>query len=456
MGTMSRRSFVETSGRIAAGAAAASAMPFPLLGADGPAAAHVFRGHGGAKLRLALVGTGIRGTGGWGRDLLREHSDSVEFVGLCDINPRRVEAGRQLIGIDAPTFTDLGAMLSRVRPDALIVTTKDSTHHEQIVRALDAGIDVITEKPMTTDEVKCREIIEAERRTGRRVTVTFNYRYGPTAAKIKELLLAGTIGDVTSVDFHWYLDTSHGADYFRRWHAYRSNSGTLWVHKATHHFDLVNWYLDADPVEVSAHGALRRYGKNGKLRGVNCRTCPFKDQCEFHWDMTTNPVLVKLYAECEAEDGYLRDACVFREDIDIYDTMTATVRYSSGALMSYSVNAFMPIEGYHLAFNGTGGRIEVRQFERQPWEVPHADDIRVTRAFGASEVISIPWSRGGHGGADVRLRAMLFDPTIPDPLSQRAGSRAGAASLLTGVAADRSIQQGRPVRIGELLELSPR
>ena len=73
--------------------------------------------------------------------------------------------------------------------------------------------------------------------------------------------MSGAIGHVTSVDFSWYLDATHGADYFRRWHRLREKSGSLWVHKATHHFDLVNWWLDADPVEVTAAGALELYGK---------------------------------------------------------------------------------------------------------------------------------------------------------------------------------------------------
>ena len=452
MTDLSRRAFLDASGKIVLSAAAAGAAELPL-GFEPTE----LRPSSGAKLRVAGVGTGIRFTTSWARELLREQGERVELVGLCDINSKRVEASKRLIGTSAPTFTNLAQMLKTVKPDALIVTTRDSNHDEQIVTALEAGVDVITEKPMTTDEIKCRRILDAERRTGKRVTVAFNYRYAPTAARIKTLLDAGTIGKVTSVDFHWYLDNRHGADYFRRWHAYRKNSGTLWVHKSTHHFDLVNWYLGADPVEVSANGALHRYGKNSPFRGVNCRTCPHKDKCPYYWDMTTNAQLMALYASAESEDGYLRDACVFRPDIDIYDSMSATVRYNTGAIMSYSVNAFMPIEGYSLAFNGPGGRIEIRMFERQPWETEREDEIRVTTASPwKSEIIKSPWGQGGHYGGDPRLRSMLFEPGTPDPLKQRAGSRAGAMSLLTGVAADRSIQRRRPVTIAELVPRMPK
>jgi predicted dehydrogenase len=275
-----------------------------------------------AKKRVALVGTGIRGTTMWGSSVARTYGELVEFVGLCDINRKRVEVGKQMIGADCPTFTE---------------------------------------------------------------------------------------------------------------------------------FD--RWALEADPVEVTAFGELRNYGRSGKLRGKNCRNCSHKTDCKFYWDMTRDATLMKLYADCESEDGYLRDACVYREDINIWDTMTANVKYSNGALMSYSLNTFMPYEGYHLAFNGTDGRLDVRAYERQPWTPPAVAEVRVTKNFGKSELIEMKVGLGGHFGADPRLKEMVFKPDVPDPLKQRAGSRAGAMSLLTGVASVRSIEQRKPIKIADLIKL---
>ena len=217
------------------------------------------------RKRVALIGTGHRGATTWGRDLVVNWSEQLELVGLADANPLRLERARTTIGVDAPTFAELGDMLSATRPDTLIVCTPDDTHADMVVAGLEAGADVITEKPMTTTAENCRRILEAERRTGRRVDVTFNYRYSPTSERIKQLLVAGAIGEVASVDFHWYLDTQHGADYFRRWHAILAHSGSLFVHKATHHFDLLNWFLASDPMEVFARGALRHYGRAGPV-----------------------------------------------------------------------------------------------------------------------------------------------------------------------------------------------
>ena len=430
----SRREFLATAGA----ALAASTVP-------------AWSATGGPRRRYALVGTGIRGVRMWGRDIKERYADVAEFVGLCDVNPLRVAAGQRYIGVSCPTFTSLDEMLSATKPDTLIVTTVDAAHADCIVKAFDRGIDVITEKPMVIDETQCQAVLDAEKRSGRKLTVTFNYRYAPKHRLIKETLMSGAIGRVTSVDFSWYLDVRHGADYFRRWHRLRSKGGSLWVHKATHHFDLVNWWLGAEPVDVTAAGALDHYGRKGPFRHTHCRPCPHKAQCAFHWDITKDPTLVALYTECESADGYHRDGCVFREDIDIFDTMNALVRYGDGVSMSYSVSAFMPFEGYRVAFNGTKGRLEVRDYERQPWEVPEETEAYLTRNFGRREKLEIPQVKGGHGGGDDRMRDLIFRGTDAPDHMRLPDSRAGALSCLTGIAARKSIDERRTVRIAELL-----
>jgi predicted dehydrogenase len=390
----------------------------------------------------------------WGKDIVERYGSEIEFVGLCDKNVKRVEAGKKLIGASCPTFTNFDEMTAATKPELLIVTTMDSTHHQFITKALSKGIDVITEKPMVTEAAQARAILDAEKQYNRKITVAFNYRYSPKHQKIKEILLSGVIGKVNSVDFAWYLDTSHGADYFRRWHRLKSGGGSLWVHKATHHFDLVNWWLDADPVEVAANGALNVYGKSGPFRHTNCRPCPHKAKCPFYWDMTKDARLMKLYAECEDVDGYTRDGCVFKEDIDIYDTMSANVRYSNGVQMAYSLDASMPIEGYRIAFNGSLGRLEVRDYERQPWTEPQQSEIYIIKSFPRSrERVDMPNIEGGHSGGDDRLREVIFkNASVPDFL-KLPDSRAGVMSCMTGIAARTSIEQKRPIKISELVQV---
>jgi predicted dehydrogenase len=437
---LSRREFVKT-----ASSAAAAASLLSLNPALAPAWT--------SRRRYAIVGTGDRASGMWGRALAQQYADVLEFVGLCDINAKRVAVAKEMIGVECPTFTTFDDMCDKTKPDLLMVTTVDAFHSEYIVKALDRGIDVMTEKPMVINETQCQAVLDAEKRNNRKIVVTHNYRYAPKHQKIKEVLLSGEIGRVISVDFSWYLDVYHGADYFRRWHRLKSKGGSLWVHKASHHFDLINWWLDADPVEVTAQASLEVYGKKGAFRATTCRACPHKTSCPFYYDITRNATRMKLYVGCEDVDGYHRDGCVFREDVDIYDTMSALVKYSNGVTMAYSLNAFMPIEGYRLAFNGEKGRLEVRDYERQPWPVEDETEIYVTKSFGQREKIALPKIQGGHGGGDDRLRELIFRKVDVPAYMRLPDSRAGAMSCLTGIAARTSVDQKRPVKIAELIHL---
>jgi len=441
---MNRRTFIKATG---AGLAAIATQPISV---------NLAQDAGTKKTRLALIGTGSRAIDMWGKNVLTDYGDRFEFVGLCDPNQGRVEFAKKYIGANCPTFTDFDKMLAETKPDRVIVTTVDAFHDQYIIKGMQAGCDIITEKPMTTDEHKCQAIRDAEKKTGRICTVAFNYRYSPHRTKLKELIAAGEIGTVTSADFHWYLNTSHGADYFRRWHRLRNRSGTLLCHKSTHHFDLLNWWLDSDPVEVFAYGALEFYGKNHEFRHTNCRGCPHKDKCKFFWDVTKNEKYMQLYVANEQYDGYLRDGCVWKEDIDIFDKMAVQIKYANKVQVSYSLTTYSPYEGYRIAFNGTKGRLEAWIKEIQPWKEPASDELRLTRNFGDSQIITIPQVEGGHNGGDVRLKERIFkDPSMPDPLKHAAGTRDGAMSVLISIAARNSIDTAKPVLIADLTDIKP-
>jgi predicted dehydrogenase len=299
--------------------------------------------------------------------------------------------------------------------------------------------------------------LEAEKKTGKKVAVTFNYRFTPYTTRIKELIREGVVGQILNVHFEYMLDTRHGADYFRRWHRKMENSGGLMVHKATHHFDLVNWWLEEEPEQVMAFGSLRFYGPTRKERGERCLTCKHKKTCEFYFDLTAEGPEVfpykQLYLDAEKADKYFRDRCVFAEEIDIYDTMSVNVKYSGGAFLSYSLTAHSPYEGYKISINGAKGRLEIADYQSGMRTVEPALYITFYDRKGGKVEYAIPKAAGGHGGGDERLQEMLFRDGISDPLNHQAGSYAGATSILTGIAANKSIKDGKAVRIKDLVPL---
>ncbi|MBT5187949.1 MAG: Gfo/Idh/MocA family oxidoreductase, partial [Kordiimonadaceae bacterium] len=385
------------------------------------------------KQRVAVVGTGTRSTNFYIERMQETHRKFVDVVGFCDKNQGRLELAqrqsKERIGEDIPAYihTDFDRMIAETKPDVVLVTTMDSTHHIYIIRAMELGCDVITEKPMTVDAEKCQAIINAQKKHGKSVTVTFNYRYSPPRTQIKEILSRGDIGDILSVDFHWLLNTHHGADYFRRWHANKENSGGLMVHKATHHFDLMNWWLSAVPETVFAQGKREYYtpemAKRMGLSGYHerCHTCPEADKCGFYMSLADNKNLKELYLDNEKYDGYFRDKCVFRPDIDIEDNINVIVKYDNGVDMSYSLNAFNSWEGHIVTFNGTKGRLEHKNVETvyvsgdggvQGEMVEGGTTTKVIPLRGPEINHEIWQGIGGHGGGDTILLNDLFDPNV--------------------------------------------
>lgn len=215
-------------------------------------------------LRAAVVGTGHRAQL-FTRGLAERPGHLV--AALCDPSPTRMafhnrlltEAGQPAASPWEPErFTDL---LAKEGIDEVVVTTVDVEHDRYIVPALKAGCRVVTEKPMTVDAERCARILHTVRETGNSLTVAFNYRFNPVHEKVRALLAEGAIGEVLSVHFEWLLDVRHGADYFRRWHREKHHSGGLMVHKSSHHFDLVNWWLADEPREAFGYGRLGFYGR---------------------------------------------------------------------------------------------------------------------------------------------------------------------------------------------------
>jgi predicted dehydrogenase len=423
------------------------------------------------RRRYAIVGVGSRS-----RMYLTAITSTFkagnELVAICDTNPGRLNVALKFIapnGGKPPKkylAADFDRMLKETKADCVIVTTPDAFHDEYIVRSLDAGCDCITEKPLTTTAEKAQRILDACKRNNRHVRVLFNYRYSPPRTQVKDLLMNNAIGDVMSVDFQWLLNTQHGADYFRRWHSQKEISGGLMVHKSTHHFDLVNWWLGSDPESVMAVGKREFYTpKMAQRMGLQshherCRTCPEKDKCTFYLDLAADKNFKELYLDNEQHDGYFRDRCVFRPDISIEDTMNVIVKYKTGATLSYSLNAFNSWEGYLIAFNGTKGRIEHEIIEggaisagATSYQGQDKDVVR-TRLIplrGQAQDIEVWSGTGGHGGGDNVMLTEVFGTAEEDKYKRAADERSGLYSILIGASANRSFVTGTAVKIAELV-----
>ncbi len=410
--------------------------------------------------KYCLAGAGVRGLC-YLKALTDKFTHCADTVAIFDHNRKRAEAFNSYLCKDVKIYSDLDLMVQETKPDIMIICTPDCTHDEFIEAAFKNGMDVIVEKPLTINEEKVRRIEQLKKKYNKKLTVTFNLRYALYMERLKKTVMQEDIGEIKSVSLDWFLDKVHGTEYFRRWHANMANSGGLLVHKSTHHFDIVNWLLDDVPESVMASGSLQIFGKKGEFRGENCRKCEHKSKCPYYYDMSKwdeagRNKMNKLYFEAEEEDGYIRDNCVFREDIDIYDTMNVIVNYRKGTQMSYTLTAYAPYEGYKMVLTGTKGRIEAQ--ENFGGIMMHSTEsvsqIRVIRATNRDDIkidnVEFETAKGDHGGGDSRIYRCLFEGDVEDPLRQAASFREGAMSCLIGICANQSIQQQRLIKIPEL------
>lgn len=432
------------------------------------------------RTRYVVVGTGSR-CQMYFAAIFGEHADVSELVAIADSNPGRADFHRRAIaeahGVDVSVFepSELAEVIVAERVDRVVITSPDFTHADLICTSLQSGADVVVEKPLTVNAADSARIAETAQATGREVIVTFNYRYSPRNTALKAAIQDGRIGQVTSIDFSWVLDTVHGADYFRRWHREKKKSGGLLVHKSSHHFDLVNWWLADVPEKVYAAGGLKFYGaENAAARGVvpgGRGTREGSDEDPFALDLRTDAKLEALYLKNEQYDGYVRDQDVFSTGITIEDNLALTVSYAGGPVLNYSLNAHSPWEGYRVAVNGTEGRLELEVVERaavlpasggSPVDPSVTEDRRdgSVRRSGERLVLQRHWEEaveleivngeGSHGGGDKLLLADLFRGPGEDPYHRPAGLVDGIQAIAVGVCGNHSLQHGDAVRVADV------
>ncbi|MCP2263613.1 Gfo/Idh/MocA family protein [Promicromonospora thailandica] len=436
------------------------------------------------RRRYAVVGTGHRASM-YVDALIGTHAPDGEIVAWVEPNPVRAAAYEARVaaalGGVRPVYApdDLEKAIAEQSVDRVIVTSVDRTHADLVTRALRAGADVVVEKPIAAHPDQARQIVDAVAETGRDLVMTFNYRYSPRNSALREVIASGEIGRVLSVHFDWALDTVHGADYFRRWHREKVNNGGLLVHKSSHHFDLVNWWIDGVPERVFATGGRRFYGDDGAHESdyeptAGERALTGRGVDPWALSVEKNEWLSTLYGpQAQAVDGYVRNRSVFDPGITTEDTLGLVVEYAGGALLTYSLTAHSPWEGYRVVVNGTRGRAELEVTERgsvefgedgvaildpSATEVFERDPVRPT---GERLVVQRHWERaeerqivrggGGHGGGDALLLADVFAPSAdPDPLARAAGYVDGVRASAVGYAGNRSLETGDPVRIEDL------
>ncbi|MBP5181942.1 MAG: Gfo/Idh/MocA family oxidoreductase, partial [Lentisphaeria bacterium] len=345
------------------------------------------------KLRIGIVGTGSRGTACFGK-LLSKRND-VEITALCDPNPVRMRGAAKILGIDPRFYTDMGTMGEKETLDGVIITSPDAFHHDCAMTALRHGWNVLIDKPLATNVKDGREIIEYARKAGKSVMIGFNLRHHAVLKRLKKIIEEGTLGKIFLAENREFY--GGGRTYMARWNRLFSMTGGLWIHKASHDFDIFNWLLDFPrPVRIASFAAvnvLKPSGipfalEKGIQPGPDCNSCHYREICKDRW-LLGEEELLQWGPEAVKEDGYIKNRCIYTSDKDNHDNGLCILEYENNVKVSL-FETFIGNKGdRRYTVNGDKAIAEASLSERRITITP--------RCGGEVTTITLPAEDGGHG-----------------------------------------------------------
>lgn len=382
----------------------------------------------------------------------------VDTVAVAEVRPDRLQqAGEELQIPQARLFSAADHLFACGKlADTAIVASLDKAHFGHVMAALDAGYDVLLEKPISPSAWECLEVERRALALGRKVTVCHVLRYHALIAAIREILDSGELGRVVNIKHTENVGNWHMAHSFVRgnWHS-SAETAPIILAKSCHDMDLLLWFTKAHCKRIAAFGSLDYFRRENAPAGSaeRCCDCAVAEQCRFEAAKVYLPGLgawptdmVCLEQTEEAVMEALRTSpygrCVFRCDNDVCDHMSVAMEFDSGATATFTLNGHSDRMYRQFHIMCTEGEIE-------------ADDRtnRLTiRRFPASgvdpeqvEVRQIETSDIGHGGSDLVMMEDFF---------LRGGADRSAVSLsveshLMALAAEESRLTGRVVSLDE-------
>lgn len=184
-----------------------------------------------------------------------EKSGRLRLAGLVDRDLKAAEAilASRKAGFHRPLLSqDLDSILSQHPFDLAVIATPPRTHAALAHKALDAGLHLVVEKPLTLDEAEARSLVDRAKALDRTLVIGFKWRYIPGVKELRDLIAQGTLGSPVygTVTTRWGHDQAYydQADWFGTWAA----EGGALLNQSIHALDLMAWLMDAKPLAATA------------------------------------------------------------------------------------------------------------------------------------------------------------------------------------------------------------
>jgi predicted dehydrogenase len=379
-------------------------------------------------LDLVVIGAGSRGMYAYASYALR-HPDQVRIVGVAEPNPLRRQrfADTHDLGDDR-CYTSWEALIDAGQlGDAAIVTTQDQMHVELAIAAMQAGYDVLLEKPMAHTLEGCMQLVHASERTGRVLQICHVLRYAPFWRKLHEILDSGALGEIVTVEHRenaafWHMSHSFVRGNWRN----KELSSPMILAKCCHDMDVLVWNLNQRVKRLSSVGSLMHYRAESVGPEIPARCtdgCPIEPSCPFsaigiYVDYErTFPGMAARASEFgvdpEAPDiwpinvitpDYSRAGrlaaiqtgpygrCVYHCDNDVVDHQSVLMELESGASVNLVMHGHSNEEHRSMRYDGTKATLRARALE--------PGEIEINYHGGKTERIFVDSGALGHGGGD--------------------------------------------------------
>ncbi|ULL14426.1 gfo/Idh/MocA family oxidoreductase [Paenibacillus sp. H1-7] len=276
-------------------------------------------------MRIGVIGYGARVRGVINNEL-KKLDPQLQIAGLVDIQPAKHELARQDGSCNVRVFDTVEAMLEEEELDGIMIGTRCSLHTPMALKVLSSGLPVFLEKPVATSMEDALQLKKGYEEAGnRRVVVSFPLRVTSIVQLAKEIIDSGKIGTVEHVQA--VNNVPYGNVYFQGWYRDEEETGGLFLQKATHDFDYINYVLGTKPETVAAMVSKQIF-KGTKPAGLRCAECDENRTCPESTTFRTDSL----------KDDWAY--CCFASDTGNEDSGSALIRYENGMHVSYSQNFF--------------------------------------------------------------------------------------------------------------------
>lgn len=369
-------------------------------------------------------------------ELAKTNPEMLKIVGVADPNPIRRKKAMDYFGFKEDMCFENAEELAKKGKlaDTVINGTMDEQHLETAVPLLDAGYDMLLEKPFAPNEEEMRQIVNCAKKNNSKVMICHVLRYTPFYYAIKERIVNGEIGDIINIQTTEHVSYHHlSTSYIRgKWANSDKCHTSMLLAKCCHDLDIIMWMMsETKPKQISSFGGKFQFKPENapKEAGTICmKDCPLVDTCVYStkrlyidhpdrwafyvWDALEgkkNVTIEDKIALMKSDSPYAR--CIYKCDNNVVDHQSVLINFESGATGTHNMvgGSAEPRREIHII--GTKGEI-FGNFEESKFTVLKIDpspdahneecdveevDLRVT-----GDMVG---AYGGHGGGDERLAA---------------------------------------------------